>query len=122
MFGYIMVGTNDKERAVPFYDELMKELGCQRLYEIMHITAWGTSPDQPQLMVCTPLNKKEATVGNGSMVALALPSREDVDRLHAKALSLGAKNAGDPGDRPGGMYCAYFRDLDGNKFNFHAAG
>jgi predicted lactoylglutathione lyase len=50
------------------------------------------------------------------MFALAASSREMVDKVHAKALSLGSKDEGAPGDRGNGFYGAYFRDLDGNKF------
>jgi len=53
------------------------------------------------------------------MIALTVSTQEQVNLLHAKALSLGAENEGDPGLRSGGYYCAYFRDLDGNKLNFH---
>jgi predicted lactoylglutathione lyase len=52
------------------------------------------------------------------MVGLAVASPEQVQRLYAKALELGARDEGAPGPRPSGFYCAYFRDLDGNKLNF----
>ena len=45
-------------------------------------------------------------------------SKEQVDRLHAIALEQGGARAkAKPGDRGGGFYAAYFRDLDGNKLN-----
>jgi predicted lactoylglutathione lyase len=56
-------------------------------------------------------------VGNGVMVALAVDSPAKVQKLHAKALELGGKDEGAPGDRGGGFYAGYFRDLDGNKLN-----
>ncbi|MFA5583917.1 MAG: hypothetical protein WDA09_06850 [Bacteriovoracaceae bacterium] len=46
---------------------------------------------------------------------------EEVDRLHALVLTLGAKDEGAPGVRLDMFYCAYFRDLDGNKFNLFCA-
>ncbi|NBU89429.1 MAG: VOC family protein, partial [Betaproteobacteria bacterium] len=57
----------------------------------------------------------KATVGNGTMVALAASSPEQVQALHAKALALGGQDEGAPGPRGKGFYGAYFRDLDGNK-------
>ncbi|MGK0266866.1 MAG: putative lactoylglutathione lyase, partial [Maricaulis sp.] len=39
-----------------------------------------------------------------------------VNALHARALALGASNAGDPGRRSAHFYGAYFRDLDGHKY------
>jgi predicted lactoylglutathione lyase len=45
-------------------------------------------------------------------------SSEKVDRLHAKALELGASDEGPAGPRgDSGFYAGYFRDLDGNKLN-----
>jgi predicted lactoylglutathione lyase len=50
------------------------------------------------------------------MISLAAPSKETVGKVHAKALSLGAKDEGAPGPRgDSGFYGAYFRDTDGNK-------
>ena len=45
-------------------------------------------------------------------------SPEEVDLLHKKALSLGAKDEGAPVLRGDSFYVGYFRDLDGNKLNF----
>ncbi len=50
------------------------------------------------------------------MVSLFADSRELVDRVHAKALTAGAKDEGVPDERGNGPYRAYFRDPDGNKF------
>jgi predicted lactoylglutathione lyase len=60
-------------------------------------------------------------VGNGTMVAVALDTSEQVDAFYAKALELGGTCEGKPGFRPeeasSGFYAGYFRDLDGNKLN-----
>ena len=117
MFAYILVGTNDKEKALPFYDGLMTEMGMERFMDFAHITFYGKALDKPFLGVCTPLDRKPATIGNGSMVALAAGCRESVDRIYHRALELGGSCEGKPGLRPAGFYCAYFRDPDGNKFN-----
>jgi predicted lactoylglutathione lyase len=68
------------------------------------------------IAVCTPYDGGRAQPGNGTMVSLAAPDRATVDRVHAKALSLGAADEGAPGERMPTFYGAYFRDLDGNKF------
>lgn len=64
-----------------------------------------------------PFDKRPASVGNGCMVALQAGSREQVDRVHARALGLGGSDEGAPGQRMEGFYAAYFRVLDGNKLN-----
>ena len=53
----------------------------------------------PSLMVVQPYDKKSASVGNGTMVALAAPSREAVDKTHAAALKSGGSDEGAPGLR-----------------------
>jgi predicted lactoylglutathione lyase len=52
------------------------------------------------------------------MVALVADSPEQVDKLYAKALSLGGSDEGPAGFRGDKFYAGYFRDPDGNKLNF----
>jgi catechol 2,3-dioxygenase-like lactoylglutathione lyase family enzyme len=119
MIGYVTLGTNDLERAVAFYDVLLAELGARRFMEEENFVAWVTSPEGAGFSVTRPFDGQPATVGNGVMVALQADSPSMVDRVHAKALSLGAKDEGAVGPRTGipGFYAGYFRDLDGNKLN-----
>ena len=122
MIGYVTLGTNDKAKATAFYDALLGEMGAKRLMETDDFVGWGAGLDNAMLMIFNPHDKKAATVGNGVMVALQAASPEQIRALHAKALELGATNEGDPGPRGQGFYCAYFRDLDGNKLNFFCTG
>lgn len=119
MIGYITLGTNDLPRAAAFYDALLAELGAKRFMEEDHFVAWATRPDAPGLSVTRPFDGKPATAGNGVMVALQADSPEQVERVHAKALSLGGKDEGAAGPRAEipGFYAGYFRDLDGHKLN-----
>jgi catechol 2,3-dioxygenase-like lactoylglutathione lyase family enzyme len=118
MIGYATLGTNDLPRALAFYDALLGELGAKRLWDSPRGSAFGTSITAPGLGIMTPFDGKPATVGNGTMVALVVKSREQVDSLYAKAIALGGTDEGGPGPRgEGGFYAAYFRDLDGNKLN-----
>ena len=115
MIGYTSVGTNDLPKALTYYDALLAELGAKTAMEDegrMRIYAGGNGA---MLMVTKPHDGKPATVGNGVMVAIAAGSREKVDALYAKAMSLGSADEGAPGDRGNGFYGAYFRDLEGNK-------
>ena len=117
MIGYVTLGTNDLERAVAFYDALFAELGAGRFMEQETFVAWAVAPDKPGISVCRPWDGKPATVGNGTMVALAVDSEAKVDAVHAKALQLGGADEGAPGQRMEGFYAGYFRYLDGNKLN-----
>jgi len=123
MIGYVTLGTNDLEKAAAFYDELFGVIGAGRFMETEQFIAWASAPDQPGMSVTKPYDGNAATVGNGTMVALAVDSREKVKALHAKALELGGKDEGAPGPRgDSGFYAGYFRDLDGNKLNAFCMG
>ena len=122
MIGYVTLGTNDLARATSFYDQLFAAMGGKRVWETERGLGWGASLQAPSLGVMKPFDGRPATVGNGTMVALAVASREEVDRLHALALGLGATDEGKPGERFAGFYAAYFRDRDGNKLNFFHMG
>lgn len=115
MIGYVMLGTNDLQRATRFYDALLGEIGARRVIERDRFIGWGADPGHPLLIVTMPYNNEPATAGNGTMVALQLPSPAEVMRLHARALELEATDEGAPGFRFGTFYAAYLRDLDGNK-------
>lgn len=119
MIGYVTLGTNDLERAAAFYDELLALIGARRfMVEEGHFVAWAVSEDKPALSVTRPFDGRPATVGNGTMVALAVDSPAMVDRLYAKAIELGGSDEGPAGPRgESGFYAGYFRDPDGNKLN-----
>jgi len=119
MIGYACVGTNDFKRAIAFYDALLSELGAKRVMDYDTFVAWKQDPGKPGFALASPFNKGPATVGNGSMVAFEVANPAAVDSLYRKAIALGATDDGPPGDRGDNYYGAYFRDLDGNKLNFH---
>jgi catechol 2,3-dioxygenase-like lactoylglutathione lyase family enzyme len=117
MIGYVTLGTNDLPRAARFYDTLLSRLGAKRFLELDRLIAWSAGEGSPGIGVCTPYDGAEATVGNGSMVALQVDSPEKVKALYDLALELGGSDDGAPGLRFGSFYAAYFRDPDGNKLN-----
>jgi catechol 2,3-dioxygenase-like lactoylglutathione lyase family enzyme len=122
MIAYTTFGTNDFAKATAFYDKLLGALGAKRVLEMDRLIAWGNSPTAPMVAVCKPYDGGRATPGNGTMISLAAPTKADVDKMHKLALELGGKDEGAPGQRGPGFYIGYFRDLDGNKLNFFAAG
>ncbi|HIE84273.1 MAG TPA: VOC family protein [Dehalococcoidia bacterium] len=79
---------------------------------------WSTGEDKPMMAILKPFNGDPATNGNGVMLGISCDSRDVVDYMHAKALSLGADDEGAPGNRTDAFYGGYFRDLDGNKLVF----
>ena len=120
MIGYVVLGSNDLDRARGFYDQLMPVVGAGRMFEFGdNFTMYGSGMGKPGLAVAKPYDGGQASVGNGNMAAIAVDARDQVDALYAKALDLGGTDEGPPGVRgeegDQAFYGAYFRDLDGNK-------
>jgi catechol 2,3-dioxygenase-like lactoylglutathione lyase family enzyme len=126
LIGYTLVGTNDMQRALAFYDALFGAVGVGRIMELPQLAGWGVSWEKPIFGVALPADGQAASAGNGSMVALGQRTRAKVRTLHAKALELGGTDHGAPGvrgrDGSNAFYAAYIRDLDGNKLCFYCVG
>ena len=119
MIGYVTVGTNDLETSKQFYDNLFEELGARSFFANERIVFWTVKDGASSFAIAKPYDEKEASVGNGNMVAINVDSREQVDAIYAKAMELGATDEGPPGERMPTFYGAYIRDLDGNKLVFY---
>ena len=119
MISYVTLGVNDLTAAKAFYNALLGELGGKNLLDMGRIAFFGNSMAQPMLAVCEPFNKQPANPGNGNMVSFQPGSKEKVDALYNKAISLGASCDGAPGQRiENTFYGAYVKDADGNKLCF----
>ncbi|MEP1766018.1 MAG: VOC family protein [Sulfitobacter sp.] len=120
MIGYSTIGVKDIENAKKFYCDL---LDASVQVDIGRLAMIGKSTDAPMVAVCEPFNGEAATCGNGTMIAFAASSKDEVNALHAKAMELGATDEGAPGQRVEDVfYGAYVRDLDGNKLAFYIFG
>lgn len=123
MIGYVTLGTNDLPRAAKFYDAIAAEMGVGRMMDFDTFIAWGAWDGGAGIAATKPFDGKEATVGNGTMVAIEAKDKEQVDRLYDIAMAHGGSDEGAPGPRgePDGngkvFYASYFRDPDGNKLN-----
>jgi catechol 2,3-dioxygenase-like lactoylglutathione lyase family enzyme len=127
MLSYVCLGTNDLEGAKRFYDAALGALGMQRCvtddpaWDLIS-AGWGLYEDhgvrELAVWVGLPFNQRQASAGNGTMVAFRAQSRQQVDSFHAAALANGGTSEGAPGLRPHydpDFYAAYVRDADGNK-------
>ena len=119
MIGYVMVGTNNLDKAIIFYDEVLKIINLTRkdTDEICAGYTQNNGDGSIEFYVTKPANKKTATFGNGTQVSFLVSSREIVDKFHEIALKAGGASEGSGGERPegSGVYYSYIRDLDGNK-------
>ncbi len=120
MLSHAILGVDDVEKAVEFYDAVLGVLGHGRRWIGATGAGYGT---HDQLGINTfwlnkPIDGHPATVGNGTNVAFLAPSRKAVREFYEKALALGGKSEGQPGIREEAhdcFYAAYVRDLDGHK-------
>lgn len=120
MIGYSTIGVKDMDSAKKFYSEL---LDASVQVDIGRLAMIGKSTSEPMIAVCEPFDGNEASCGNGNMVAFTASSKEEVDSLYNKAISLGATSEGEPGQRIEDVfYGAYARDPDGNKLAFYIFG
>ena len=119
MIGYVMVGTNDLNKAISFYDEILKSLNIKRVETNSDYAAYAPieKPAEIEFYVTKPFDKKKATSGNGTQISFVTVSRKIVDEFHKTGLKAGGKSEGSGGERPpnSGVYYSYIRDLDGNK-------
>ena len=118
---YVMIGSNDVVRSRAYYDAVLPLLGGEVIMDFMPHGFCYQMRNGGRLWITTPHNKEAATPGNGSMVGLLGASEDEVQAVHAAALTHGGSNEGDPGPRPQygpNFYGAYVRDPDGNKMSF----
>jgi len=119
MIGYVMVGTNNLDKAIIFYDEVLKIINLTRkdTDDVCAGYTQNNGDGSIEFYVTKPANKKTATFGNGTQVSFLVSSREIVDKFHENALKAGGTSEGSGGERPegSGVYYSYIRDLDGNK-------
>lgn len=116
MLGYVTIGTNDLDKAAPFYDAVLGKLGATRVRNFDRGVIYGESG--MELLLVRPFNGEAANPGNGLMTALTAPTRTMVDEVYALAIGLGGSDEGAPGIRGhenSNFYAAYFRDPEGNK-------
>jgi len=112
---YCVLGTNNIEEAVEFYDSLFEQTELSKVLSTERMIFWQC--ENFAFAIAKPFNGEPASNGNGTMIGLNVGSIEEVKRLHTKAIKLGGTCEGEPGQR-GPKFSAYVRDLDSNKIVF----
>jgi len=115
---YFVFGTNNKEKAVAFYDELFDGCGLNKIQGQGRMTLWGN--EEFMFAIAEPFDENPASNGNGTTLGFHVDSIEEVNRLHKKTLDLGGLSEGEPRIRSN-MHSAYVRDLDNNKICFYTS-
>lgn len=119
IISHITLGTNDYDRAVEFYDAVLKPLGFSRVPKPPgKPPLYAIDGEMPHLYLYKPYDGRPATWGNGTHIAFQAKSKEVVNEFHQAAIANGGFNEGLPGVREEygpDYYAAYVRDPDGNK-------
>src|SRR3569832_1476603 len=118
MLDHVGIAVSDIERSRAFYDRALAPIGITLLWEIgpdkteSGGTALGYgSGGKPYFWI-----GDNERVGEGTHVAFAVRTREEVDAFHAAALTAGGRDNGAPGLRPHyhpNYYGAFVYDPDG---------
>jgi len=118
IMSHVSIGTNNFEKAIKFYDAILKPLGAKRVMDLSEHGAIAYGKKFPEFWVQKPLDGNKAVVANGIHFSFLASSKEDVDKFYEVALQNEAKSDGEPGPRPHygeQYYGCYVRDLDGHK-------
>ena len=116
MIGFVMVGTNNLDKATKFYDTLLDVIELERVVTNEKYIGYASKEksDEIEFYVTNPVNNEKANFGNGTQISFLVNSKDLVNNFYNTGIKLGGKDEGAPGIRSGDYYC-YFRDLDGNK-------
>ena len=115
---HVSVGTNQFEKAIEFYDQVLATLGINRTFDAQEFSAMAYGRQFPEFWVQKPFDQNPASVGNGTHFAFLALDKESVHAFYDAAIEAGGTDEGEPGPRPHyseAYYGCFVRDLDGNK-------
>lgn len=116
---HIFIYVEDFFPTLNFYSNIMDELGLElKFSEAEKLWACWSGSNSPAIFLIGKLHyRKKFNISNQQVISLLAPSREFVDRVYAKALSIGGACNGPPSFRlySTDYYGASFFDSDGNK-------
>ena len=71
MIGFVMVGTNNLDKAINFYDKLLNTIDLQRVVTNEKYAGFASKekPTEVEFYVTNPVNKEKATFGNGTQIS-----------------------------------------------------
>ena len=129
MLTYVMVGANNVPLSERFYTAVLSPLGYKKKevpkgVEYIAQDAPGRGHHPNAVYLGKPFDGKEATVGNGSMLAFQAETHEMVRYVHAAGLEAGGSDEGAPGFRSeysAHFYVGYLRDPTGSKIAIFCA-
>ena len=117
MLSHVTIGSSDPNKASEFYDQVLKTLGIEVLFNVEGAVAYGEAAG-PKTFLLKPFDGCPPSPSNGGHVAYLAKTRAQVNAFYQSALQAGGTDEGAPGLRPQYhpyYYAAYVRDPEGNK-------
>lgn len=118
MFSHVMLGADDLDASIKFYDATLSALG-QSAGKMDPKGRYFYRTDSGVFALTRPLNGEAASGANGGTIGFAATSEEQVNDWHAAGCANGGSSCEDPpGYREmptGKLYLAYLNDPSGNK-------
>lgn len=118
MFSHVMLGADDLDASIKFYDATLNALG----HSAGKMDPKGRCfyrTDTGVFALSKPINGAPASGANGSTIGFLATSESEVDAWHAAGCANGGKTCEDPPgyrDMPTGkLYLGYLMDPSGNK-------
>lgn len=116
MIDHVSLAVSDLAASATFYDRVLEPLGLARLVERAGTVGFGKR--YPEFWLNARPGIGPVPADTGSHISLRAPTKEAVRAFHQRAIDLGGRCDGAPGDRQGAVtsyFGAFIRDLDGNK-------
>ena len=96
MIGFVMVGTNNLDKAINFYDKLLNTIDLQRVVTSEKYAGYALKdkPYDVEFYVTNPVNKEKATFGNGTQISFLVNSKDLVNKFYNTGIKLGGADEG----------------------------
>ena len=101
MIGFVMLGTNNLDKATKFYDTLLNAIELQRVVSNEKYVGYASKEniDEVEFYITNPVNKEKATFGNGTQISFLVNSKDLVNSFYNTGIKIGGKDEGAPGIR-----------------------
>lgn len=116
MIDHVSVGVADLAASAGFYEQVLAPLGLARL--VTRDRSVGFGKRYPEFWLNARPGMAPVGDDTGIHVCLRAPDRDAVTAFYERALALGGRCDGAPGDRQAAMtvyFGAFIRDADGNR-------
>ncbi len=116
MIDHISISVSNLARSASFYDRVLEPMGYRRIANRENMVGFGKK--FPEFWLNARPKMTAINDDTGGHICLRASSKEAVITFYERAVEMGGRSDGEPGDRQGeltGYFGAFIRDPDGNK-------